>query len=338
MGRTPRRQPGYHFDPTDVQLVVFYLKRKVKKRRFHPREIAEVNIYECAPWNLKEKSISRSGDLKWYFFCPVEKKYANGPRVNRSTEFGYWKSTGKCKDVCHNEVLVGSRRTMVFHRQSEEQRERTNWVMREYSLNYENLAMEDDVPNTYVLCKIFQKKGKGPKNGARYVAPFKEEDWSDWSDVEEADCAEDVTLAGRSTTSFMLPNNTISSAAIGTTSLVGAISESCLSETVPSRCEGIISDVPHNNVSMRADNEDENSMLAHHLAEDNTVISCGDENLSRDEIDHDDDPFFHELINMINWDQDETAGLSVDGCNVQEASVHQEDRIYMMDLDSPLDS
>ncbi|KAG6657334.1 NAC domain-containing protein 82-like isoform X2 [Carya illinoinensis] len=338
MGRMPRRQPGYHFDPTDVELVLFYLKKKVKKRRFRPREIAEVNIYEFAPWDLKEKSISSSGDLQWYFFCPVEKKYANGPRVNRSTEFGYWKSTGKCPNVFHNEVLVGSRTTMIFHRQ----RKRTDWVMYEYSLNYENLAMEDYVQNSYVLCKIFQKKGKGPKNGARYVAPFKEEDWSDWSDVEEADCAEDVTLAGRSTTSFMLPNDTISSAAIGTTSLVGATSESSLSETVPSQFEGIISDVPRNNVStVRADNEDENSVLAHHLVEDNTVISCGDEtneNLSRDEFDPDqDDLFFHELINTIIWDWDNTAGPSVDG-NVQEPSVHQEDRIYMKDLESPLDS
>ncbi|KAG2711583.1 hypothetical protein I3843_04G077200 [Carya illinoinensis] len=330
MGRKPRRQPGYHFDPTDVQLVLFYLKKKVKKKRFRPREIAEVNIYEFAPWDLQEKSISSSGDLQWYFFCPVEKKYANGARVNRSTEFGYWKSTGNCTNVFHNEVLVGSRRTMVFHRQGE----RTDWVMHEYSLHYENLAMEDDVQNAYVLCKIFQKKGKGPKNGARYVAPFKEEDWSDWSDVEEADCAEDVTVAGRSTTSFMLPNNTTGSAAIGTTLLIGAISESCLSETVPSQSEGIISDVPRDNVSMRADNEDENSMLAHHLAEDNTVISCGDEDLNLDEIDHE-DPFWLELEDIL--DLDETAGPSLDGCNVQEASVRPDDRIYLKDLDSPLD-
>ncbi|KAF5457963.1 hypothetical protein F2P56_022032 [Juglans regia] len=311
MGRTLRRQPGYRFHPTHVELVAFYLKRKVRSRRFRPREIAEVNIYKYAPWDLKEKSISSSGDQKWYFFCPVEKKYRNGRKVNRSTEFGHWKSTGKCKLVHHNEELVGSRRTMIFHRKSEEQRERTDWVMHEYSLDYKNLAKEKDVQNTYVLCKIFQKEGQGPRIGAQYGAPFKEEDWSDWSDVEEADFAEDVDLAGRSTPNFMLPNNNISSAGIVTTSLVGAMSESCRSETVPSQCEGI------------------------------SVISCGDEknkNLSHDEIDHEHDRFFHDLINIINWDWDETAGPSLDGCNVQEASFHQEDGFSMNDLDTPLDS
>ncbi|KAG6657336.1 NAC domain-containing protein 82-like isoform X1 [Carya illinoinensis] len=356
MGTMSHRQPGYRFHPTDIELVVFYLKLKFSMISFHPQEIAEVNIYKFAPWELPEKSISQSGDLKWYFFCPVEKKYANGLRMNRKTEFGYWKSTGKCKLVRHNEVLVGSRKTLIFHRTSEKQRARTDWVMHEYSLEYKNLAKEKDVQNKYVLCKIFQKEGRGPRNGAQYGAPFKEEDWSGWSDVsgvEVADCAEDVTLATSSTPTFMLPNNNINSAAIGTTSLGGTISESCLSLTVPSQCEGV-SDVPHNNVTSQLyqalpgdilptvlpDNEDEiSSMFDYYLAEGNTVILSGDENnknLSSDEIDHE-DPFYHELINTIIWDWDNTAGPSVDG-NVQEASVHQEDRIYMKDLESPLDS
>lgn len=137
-----------------------------------------------------------------------------------------------------------------------------------------------------MLCKIFQKGGRGPRIGAQYGAPFKEEDWSDWSDVEMADSTEGVTLAASSTPTFMLPNNNTNSAATGTTSLTGAICESFLSETVPSSyCEGV-SDVPHNNIlskfcqvsgnilpAMLAHNEGENLMLA----EGNTMISCGDE-------------------------------------------------------------
>lgn len=30
-----------------------------------------------------------------------------------------------------------------------------------------------------MLCKVFKKSGPGPKNGAQYGAPFKEEDWED---------------------------------------------------------------------------------------------------------------------------------------------------------------
>lgn len=31
----------------------------------------------------------------------------------------------------------------------------------------------------YVLCRIFQKSGTGPKNGEQYGAPFIEEEWED---------------------------------------------------------------------------------------------------------------------------------------------------------------
>lgn len=30
-----------------------------------------------------------------------------------------------------------------------------------------------------MLCKVFQKNGPGPKNGAQYGAPFNEADWAD---------------------------------------------------------------------------------------------------------------------------------------------------------------
>lgn len=32
---------------------------------------------------------------------------------------------------------------------------------------------------TFVLCRIFQKSGPGPKNGEQYGAPFIEEEWDD---------------------------------------------------------------------------------------------------------------------------------------------------------------
>lgn len=33
--------------------------------------------------------------------------------------------------------------------------------------------------DTFVLCRIFQKSGSGPKNGEQYGAPFIEEEWDD---------------------------------------------------------------------------------------------------------------------------------------------------------------
>lgn len=65
--------------------------------------------------------------------------------MNRSTELGHWKSTGNCKSVLHNDVPVGSRKTLIFYGSSGEQSGRTNWVMHEYNLEYKNLAKEKDV-------------------------------------------------------------------------------------------------------------------------------------------------------------------------------------------------
>lgn len=33
--------------------------------------------------------------------------------------------------------------------------------------------------DAYVLCRIFQKSGTGPKNGEQYGAPFLEEEWEE---------------------------------------------------------------------------------------------------------------------------------------------------------------
>lgn len=38
--------------------------------------------------------------------------------------------------------------------------------------------------DAFVICKIFEKSGMGPKIGEQYGAPFKEEDWEDDADLE----------------------------------------------------------------------------------------------------------------------------------------------------------
>ena len=90
-------------------------------------------------FSLSEKSILGSGDLKWYFFCPLEKKYSSGARMNRATVGGFWKVTGKDRPILHNEDLVGSIKTLIFH-EGKAPGARTNWVLHEYRLEDKNLA------------------------------------------------------------------------------------------------------------------------------------------------------------------------------------------------------
>ncbi|KAK4416707.1 NAC domain-containing protein 82 [Sesamum alatum] len=176
--------PGFRFHPTDIELVMYYLKRKVMGKKHHFKAISEVNIYKFSPWDLPDKSCLKSKDLEWFFFCPREKKYASGVRVKRATENGYWKTTGKDRPISYNDKTVGSVKTLVFHLGHAPQGERTDWVIHEYRILDDQLAAAG-VQDTYVLCKVFKKNGPGPKNGAQYGAPFNEADWTD-DDADDA--------------------------------------------------------------------------------------------------------------------------------------------------------
>ncbi|GMH07698.1 hypothetical protein Nepgr_009538 [Nepenthes gracilis] len=174
-----RLPPGYRFRPTDEELVMFYLKRKVNGKSVPPETISELNVYKFAPWDLPNFTCLRSKDLIWYFFCPSERKYASGNRANRATELGYWKATGNDKCVSHKQRTVGKRKTLVFHIGKSPKGDRTDWVMHEYRLSDKNLAENVVSWDAYTLCKVFEKSGSGPKNGEEYGAPFIEEEWDD---------------------------------------------------------------------------------------------------------------------------------------------------------------
>ncbi|XP_058089748.1 NAC domain-containing protein 82-like [Magnolia sinica] len=171
--------PGFRFHPTDVELVRYYLKRKVVGKPLCFEAISEIELYKFSPWDLPEKSCLQSKDLEWFFFCARDRKYANGQRANRSTERGYWKTTGRDRPVCHNSQTVGMKKTLVFHVGRVPRGDRTDWVMHEYRLDDQELVDAGIPQDAFVLCKIFKKSGPGPKNGEQHGAPFREEDWDD---------------------------------------------------------------------------------------------------------------------------------------------------------------
>ncbi|XP_010935813.1 NAC domain-containing protein 53 isoform X2 [Elaeis guineensis] len=175
--------PGFRFHPTDDELVSYYLKRKVSGKSLRIDAIAEIDLYKCEPWDLPPLSRIVSRDLEWYFFSPLDRKYSNRSRMNRSTAQGYWKTTGKDRPIRHNHRVVGMKKTLVYHAGRAPRGERTNWVMHEYRLEDQELAGTvtcTGIPqDAYVVCRIFKKSGQGPQNGAQYGAPFNEEEWEE---------------------------------------------------------------------------------------------------------------------------------------------------------------
>ncbi len=48
--------PGFRFHPTDVELVSYYLKRKIMGKKPLIQAISDVELYKFAPWDLPGNS------------------------------------------------------------------------------------------------------------------------------------------------------------------------------------------------------------------------------------------------------------------------------------------
>jgi len=165
-----RLPPGFRFHPTDEELVVQYLKRKVLSWPLPASIIPEVDVCKNDPWDLPGDS-----EQERYFFSTREIKYPNGNRSNRATGSGYWKATGLDKQIVSSKSnqVVGMKKTLVFYRGKPPHGCRTDWIMHEYRLVTPQ-APKDSNPTqiqgqiqiqgsmvqmeNWVLCRIFFKK------------------------------------------------------------------------------------------------------------------------------------------------------------------------------------
>lgn len=160
-----RLPPGFRFHPTDEELVVQYLKRKVSSFPLPASIIPEFDVCKSDPWDLPG-----GGEQERYFFSTRAAKYPNGNRSNRATGSGYWKATGIDKQIIslRSNKIVGMKKTLVFYRGKPQHGSRTDWIMHEYRLvdsetipsnvNSDQTQNSAVLMENWVLCRIFLKK------------------------------------------------------------------------------------------------------------------------------------------------------------------------------------
>ncbi|KAL5705974.1 Protein CUP-SHAPED COTYLEDON [Ranunculus cassubicifolius] len=154
--------PGFRFHPTDEELVTFYLASKVFNGSFSGVEIAEVDLNRCEPWELPDRA--KIGEREWYFFSLRDRKYPTGLRTNRATEAGYWKATGKDKEIysafngasSSQPLLLGMKKTLVFYKGRAPRGQKTKWVMHEYRL-VGDPSCRHSCKDEWVICRIQHK-------------------------------------------------------------------------------------------------------------------------------------------------------------------------------------
>ncbi|KAG6480185.1 protein CUP-SHAPED COTYLEDON 2-like [Zingiber officinale] len=161
--------PGFRFHPTDEELITHYLLKKVLDVNFAGRAIAEIDLNKCEPWELPEKA--KMGEKEWYFFSLRDRKYPTGLRTNRATDAGYWKATGKDREIYSSKAtaLVGMKKTLVFYRGRAPKGEKSNWVMHEYRLEgkFAYHFLSRSFKEEWVVSRVFQKCGGGGSSGKR---------------------------------------------------------------------------------------------------------------------------------------------------------------------------
>ncbi|KAL6846898.1 hypothetical protein ACP4OV_022751 [Aristida adscensionis] len=155
--------PGFRFHPTDLELVGFYLKRKVEKKGFSIEIIKEIDIYKYDPWDLPNEAprhvAQGAGDKEWYFFCLRGRKYRNSIRPNRVTGSGFWKATGIDKPIHAGAgagECVGLKKSLVYYRGSAGRGTKTDWMMHEFRLPNSSPSDLQDA-EIWTICRIFKR-------------------------------------------------------------------------------------------------------------------------------------------------------------------------------------
>nr|GMD67422.1 NAC transcription factor 29-like [Ipomoea batatas] len=157
--------PGYRFLPTDEELILHYLKKRIMNYVLPHNQIQEVNLYKYSPEELSGR-YPKLGEKDFYFFTHRDRKYKNGNRPSRAAGDGYWKATTADKPITHrvDGPVIGHKKTLVYYEGRPPKGEKTNWIMHEFTVEEGTITPKPRGDNVdpmrlddWVLCRIHKK-------------------------------------------------------------------------------------------------------------------------------------------------------------------------------------
>ncbi|XP_060171135.1 NAC domain-containing protein 105-like [Lycium barbarum] len=167
----PQPPPGVRFNPTEEELVGYYLKKWVNSEPDDGFIFIPDIEPGLEPWDIKDKAkiLGYEEQEDWYYFVLNNRKYKTGTKMHRATKAGYWKASGLDKAVfSKNGEQIGTKRSLAFYEGRAPKGKRTNWTAYEYRLLTSQHGPPDQ-PQAYqewVICKGFIKKSP-PNNKSR---------------------------------------------------------------------------------------------------------------------------------------------------------------------------
>ncbi|KAK4286119.1 hypothetical protein QN277_002725 [Acacia crassicarpa] len=161
----PGLPAGVKFDPTD-QEILEHLEAKVRSdiHKLHPLIDEFIHTLEgengiCYTHPEKLPGVSKDGLVRHFFHRP-SKAYTTGTRKRRKVHTDdvdgsetRWHKTGKTRPVYLSGKLIGYKKILVLYTNYGKQRkpEKTNWVMHQYHLGYN----EEEKEGELVVSKVF---------------------------------------------------------------------------------------------------------------------------------------------------------------------------------------
>ncbi|KAJ8771964.1 hypothetical protein K2173_027141 [Erythroxylum novogranatense] len=161
---------GFRFCPTDEELLVHYLKRKVLGVPLPASVIHELDVFQTDPWNLPMPGDDKE---RKYFFYNQNNEIGQGKRKRIADGRGYWKPVGKGKRIVASgsDHVIGTRKALVFCHGKMSKETKIEWVMHEYRLMASPaISKSSQVSSTlenWVVYRVFQRKKRWIKRGER---------------------------------------------------------------------------------------------------------------------------------------------------------------------------